>query len=333
MGGCLSRTAKCVALLAVFSVRPYAGFADTSLPVQSRVEAAVSNIMTLNRPGEDGLATVWDGNKYIQCRFTRDHVLRCESAGALLQPSLAHVLMPERVARLTTLGWRFDPSFGNYVQVIPSDWPASQIADKILQALAEVYQADPTKLEVRTDWIKAQPCPPRNGPTQNLAGMINDAPSMAATAIHDCAYVPKPDLGPSTPAGSTAELIDFYKARVSGEIARLRVNFERNIFTVFGAGIGYIQCRPNSSPPSIYCEAQSADSWDALASVLTPERVAHLHEVGFTDPGRGPNYWKNYPLDQIDDVGMARELLTILHDVYGYNGLPTLKIVTEKGRS
>jgi hypothetical protein len=322
--------ATCIAFLLMLSAWPDAGNAEPP-PIQSRVEAALANIMTLNRPGEDGLATVWDGNKYVQCRFTRDRVLRCESAGALLQPSLAHVLAPERVARLTALGWRLDPSFGNYVQIIPSDWPASQIGDKILQALAQGYEADLAKLEVRTDWITSQPCPPRNGPTQSLAGMINDAPSMAATALRGCFYATKPDLGPNAPAGSMAELIDFYKARVTGEIARLRVNIERNVFTVFGAGIGYIQCRPDSSPPSIYCEAQSTDSWAALASVLTPERVARLHASGFTDPGRGPNYSKNYPLDQIDDADIARELLTILHDVYGYNGLPTLKIATEKG--
>jgi hypothetical protein len=320
-----------VAFLGMF-VWPNAGIAEPSSPIQSRVEAALTNIMTLNRPGEDGLATVWDGNKYVQCRFTRDRQLRCEAAGALLQPSLSHILAPERIARLTALGWRFDPSFGNYVQNIPSDWPASQIADKILRALAEGYDAEQTKLEVRTDWITSQPCPPRNGPSQNLAGMINDAPSMAATAIRGCAYVSKPDLGPSVSAGSTAELIDLYKSRVTGEIARLRVNIDRDVFAVFGAGIGYVQCRPRSSPSSIYCEAQSADSWAALASILTPDRLAHLHEAGFADPGRGPNYWKNYQLDQIDDASIARELLTILHDVYGYNGLPALKVETEKGR-
>ncbi len=328
----LVRHAKYTAVLLLSFVWSNVTIAGFPAEIQARVEAALVNILKLNRPGEDGLATIWDGNKYVQCRFTRDHVLRCESAGTVLQPSLAHVLVPERVARLTALGWRFDPSFGNYVQVIPSDWPASQIAEKILQALAEGYEAELAKLEVRTDWITSQPCPPRNGPSQNLAGMINDAPAMAATAIRGCTYVPKPDLGPSTAAASAAELIDLYKARVTGEIARLRVNIDRNIFAVFGAGIGYIQCRPDSSPPSIYCEAQSADSWAALASVLTPDRVAQLHASGFTDPGRGPNYWKNYPLDQIDDAGIARELLTILHDVYGYNGVPTLKIVTEKGR-
>jgi hypothetical protein len=49
--------------------------------------------------------------------------------------------------------------------------------------------------------------------------------------------------------------------------------------------------RTDTSPPEIYCEAQSADSWEALASVLTPERIARKHSIGFTDPGRGPNYF------------------------------------------
>lgn len=70
----------------------------------------------------------------------------------------------------------------------------------------------------------------------------------------------------------------------------------------------------------------------ARASVLTPERVARLHDAGFADPGRAPNYWKRYAVDQVDDAGIARELLTVLHDVYGYSGLPTLKVKTEKGR-
>ena len=93
-----------------------------------------------------------------------------------------------------------------------------------------------------------------------------------------------------------------------------------------------MQCAPETSSGAIYCEAQSADSWPALTSVLTPERVARLHAAGFADPGRAPNYWKNYPLDQFDDSAIARELLTLLHDVYGYEGSPALRIKTEKKR-
>ena len=107
---------------------------------------------------------------------------------------------------------------------------------------------------------------------------------------------------------------------------------ERRVYAAFETGIGYVQCRPQSSPPAIYCEAQSAESWPALASVLTPARVERLHAAGFTDPGRGPNYGKLYRLDQADDAAIGSELLTVLHDVYGYTGVPQLKVVTEEAR-
>ena len=310
---------------------PGVGLADSPpQPTKASVEAALQNIITLDRPGQDGFATIWDGNKYVQCGRSPDRGLHCEAAGALMQPSLDHVLTPERVSQLAALGWRLDPSFGNYVQTFPPGMATSLVADKILQVLAAAYGAEISNLEVESTWVRSEPCPPRNGPSQNLAGIINNAPAMRATAIHACSYSPRPDLGPSLPATSAAELFDFYGTRVTGEITRLRVNMNRHVFAVFQAGIGYIQCEPHSSPPEIYCEAQSADSWEALASVLTPDRLARLHAVGFTDPGRSPNYWKTYPMDQVDDASLARELLTILHDVYGYTGLPKLKVITEE---
>ena len=320
-----------VALFLASLGSPESGWANSpSQASKSRIEAALQNVMTLERPGQDGFATIWDGNKYVQCGRLRDRGLKCEAAGSLMQPSLDQVLTPERVSRLAALGWRLDPSFGNYVQTFPADIAASVLANRILQVLAEAYDAEVASLQVESTWVTSEPCPPRNGPTQNLAGMVNDAPSMAATAVHACAYRPKPDLGPSLAAGSTAELIDLYGARVTGEIARLRVNIDRRVFAVFQAGIGYVQCEPNS-PPAIYCEAQSAESWEALASVLTPERVGRLHAAGFADPGRAPNYWKKYS-DQVDNPAIAHELLAILHDVYGYNGLPKLKVITEETR-
>jgi hypothetical protein len=308
------------------------GFAAPPRASQSRVEAALDNITALNRPRQDGYATVWDGNKYVQCKRLPDRSLRCEAAGALMQSSLERVLTPERIARLTALGWRLDPSFGNYVQTFPADAASSFVAERILQVLGEAYNADIAELEVQSTWVGSEPCPPRNGPSQNLAGIVNDAPSMAATAVHACAYRPASDLGPNLAANSADELIGFYAAKVTAEIQRLRVNARRRVFAVFEAGIGYVQCQPDISPPTIYCEAQSAESWQALASVITPDRVNRLHDLGFADPGRGPNYWKNYPTEQIDDAAIARELLTVLHDVYGYSGQPTLKVETEEAR-
>jgi hypothetical protein len=314
-------------MLSALFVSPGSGLADPPPPGQSRFEAALANITSLERPDRDGLATIWDGNKYVQCRRMPDKALHCEAAGALMQPSLAHTLIPDRVARLAALGWSLDPSFGNYAQTFPADAPASQIAAKILQTLSEGYDADLANLQVQSDWIASEACPPRNGPAQNLAGMINDAPALARTAIHACAYTPPPVVAFS----SAAELINVYGARVRGEIQRLRVNLDRRIFVAFETDIGFVQCAPETSPASIYCEAQSADSWPALASVLTPERLQRLHAAGFADPGRAPNYWKLYPLEKFDDAGIAHELLTLLYDVYGYNGASKLVVRSEKG--
>jgi hypothetical protein len=159
--------------------------------------------------------------------------------------------------------------------------------------------------------------------------MINDAPAMAAMAVRGCAY--KPVGEPATLAAAAADLVSIYGARVTGEIQRLRVNLDRRIFVVIDTGGGYVQCGPEKSPPAIYCEAQSADSWPVLARILTPDRVARLHAAGFADPGRAPNYWKTYPVEKFSDPAIADELLAILYDVYGYNGSPKLKILTEKG--
>jgi hypothetical protein len=301
--------------------------ADPEPASQSRVEAALKNMMALDRPGEFGLATFFDGNKFVQCRGLPDHGLRCEAGGARMQPSLARVLTPEKIERLTAGGWAFDDSFGNYAQVFAADAPPSEIAAKVLRALVEGYDADLARLEAKTDWIASEPCPPRVGPSQNLAGSINDAPALARTAIYACAFAaPKADA-----IRSAADLVDIYGKRVTGEVQRLRVNIDRHIHVIFQTDIGYVQCAPMSSPPAIYCEAQSADSWPALSAVLTPERVARLHAAGYADPGYAPNYSRSYPLDKFDEAAVARELLAILYDVYGYVGEPKLQIITEKG--
>lgn len=327
-----SATRGCaIALLALLGTQALAG-TDPSQASKSRVEAALQNVLTLERPDQDGYATVWDGDKYVQCGRTPEHALRCESAGARLQPTLAVLLVPERIKHLADLGWRLDPSFGNYVQTFAPDTPVSQVADSLLRALSEGYDANLADLEVRSDWIASEPCPPRNGPSQNLAGSINDAAAMAATAIHACAFTPDPRFEAAPAALSSVNLINLYGPRVTGEIQRLRINADREVFFVLTTDAGYVQCQPETTPKALYCEAASAEEWPVVSSVLTPERLARLHAAGFTDPGRAPNYWKNYPTDSVDDAAIARELLTILHDVYGYSGSPRLEITTEKGK-
>lgn len=321
-------TAALAALVLVSSIS--AATADEIAPpeVKALVVRALDNVLSLERPGQDGYATLFDGNKYVQCGRAPDRGLRCEAAGSLLQPSMERVLTPERVARLTALGWRLDASFGNYVQTSPPGMATDAVADAILQALGEAYGADLPELQAMTAWLPSEPCPPRNGPGQSLAGMINNSRAMAKYAIHACAYIVKPDE-PPLQANRVDDLVALYGVRMTGEIQRLRVNLNRNVHVVFDAEIGYVQCEPEQKPPAIYCEAQSADSWPALAAVLTPERVARLHAAGFIDPGSAPNYSKKYPLAEYDDAAIARELLAVLFDVYGYTGRPKLKVATE----
>src|SRR4051812_2922168 len=81
-----------LAAVAAMLVGPTSEAAESSTS-RSRVEVALNNIVALQRPQQDGLATFWDGNKYIQCRRMPEQALRCESAGTLMQPSLARILV------------------------------------------------------------------------------------------------------------------------------------------------------------------------------------------------------------------------------------------------
>jgi hypothetical protein len=292
-----------------------------------RIDEALQNITTLMRSGRVGYATFWDGNKYIQCRRMPERALRCEAAGTTMQPSLRNALTGDRLSRLAALGWALDPSFGNYAQTFPADMPTSRVADQILRTLAEAYGAEPPNLEVQTEWVADVVCPPRNGPSQSLAGLISDAPSMRKFALRACSYTPDSQT-PQT-IRSSAELVAIYGATTTAEIQRLRINAGRKVYVSFNAGIDYVQCMPEMPPTAMYCEAQSAESWPALATILTDERVSRLRAAGYADPGRAPNYWKSYPLDKFSDAAIATELLTILHEVYGYTGATKLKILTE----
>jgi hypothetical protein len=315
----------CVALVA--AVATMAGTA--ALAQASKAETAIDLIRTLNRPGQINLATIWDGNKYVQCRPMKNRAIRCEAAGTLMQPSLEHVLTPDRIARFTAKGWVRDPAFGNYVRSFPPDTPARIIANEIRAILALVYSADITDLMVETHSVADEPCPPRNGWTQNLAGMINDAAAMKGVLIHACSYRPEAASEPERTLAydsTLADLIALYGPGVTREIARLRLNIHRDIFVVFGTGVGYVQCETATDPDAFYCEAQSADSWPALAAVLTPDRIARLHSAGYADPGRKANYSKTYLADKMTDAAVATDILTVLHDAYGYYGASKLEI-------
>jgi hypothetical protein len=159
-------SAAAFAALLLLCAVPATGGEEIAPPeTKALVVAALNNLLSLDRPGQDGYATLFDGNKYVQCGRTSERAFRCEAGGSLLQPSLERVLTPERVARLAELGWRLDASFGNYVRAFPPGAASDEIGDAIVQALGEVYGADLPDLQAMTAWLPSEPCPPRNGPT------------------------------------------------------------------------------------------------------------------------------------------------------------------------
>lgn len=295
--------------------------------VDTRIDEALQNITLVVRADRVGYATFWDGNKFVQCRRLPDRQLRCEAAGTTMQPSLKSVLTGDRLNRLAALGWVIDPSFGSYVRTFPMELPTAAVASQISRVLNEAYAANMDALDMSTRWVADIPCPPRAGYSQNLAGSVNDMPSMRTAAVRGCSYVHAEAV--AQPASSSAELIALYGTMVAAEIQRLRINATRRVWASFNAGIGYVQCMPGTSPPAMLCEAQSSESWPALAAILTPQRIALLHGAGYADPGRTPNYWKTYPLDKFTDAAIANELLTILYEVYGYTGATKLKVTSE----
>ena len=123
------------------------------------------------------------------------------------------------------------------------------------------------------------------------------------------------------------DLMQIYGKRMTAEIQRLHINVLTAKNVIVDAGIGYVQCAPGLKPIGIYCEAASVDSWPALATILTPDRIAWLHAAGYNDPGREPNYWKYYPSDRFKEEVVAREVLEILYQVYGFRGPHALKII------
>jgi hypothetical protein len=151
--------------------------------------------------------------------------------------------------------------------------------------------------------------------------LLRAAPSAAA---------PAQTLTLAKPAtASVDDLYGVYGGHMQAELQRLRANLAQDVFVIFGTNFGYVQCATNRATDGLYCEAQSAQSWPALASVLTPERIARLHQLGYADPGPSPNYAKIYPLAGADVAAVTRELIAILHDVYGYQGAPDLSVTRE----
>jgi hypothetical protein len=245
-----------ILLLGVFSAVSAGAAADEwTQDKRTLVEAAIGNMMSLDRPGQVGLATIFDGNKFVQCRRLEDRSIRCEAAGTLLQPSMSHTLTGAKLEALEAFGWSLDASFGNWVQNFAADATPQRIANEVETALADVYDADPKSIVAHTDWVAKQACLPRRGFTQNLAGSVITSLNPVAYSIFACAYKPPSDSGPVVKNGDIDELVEAFGGRMSGELQRLRVNLQRRIWVAFETEIGYVQCAPQTNPDAFHCEA------------------------------------------------------------------------------
>lgn len=127
------------------------------LSAKPKVIEALDHVRNLARPRQDIYATIWEGDKFVQCHAPSDQGLSCETASPTLQPALEGVLTPDRRKRLAALGWRLEPSFGAYSQSFPSSLSLEQIADRILAALNQGYDADLTFVEVETHGSRTRP--------------------------------------------------------------------------------------------------------------------------------------------------------------------------------
>jgi hypothetical protein len=70
------------------------------LSAKPKVIEALDHVRNLARPRQDIYATIWEGDKFVQCHAPSDQGLSCETASPTLQPALEGVLTPDRRKRL-----------------------------------------------------------------------------------------------------------------------------------------------------------------------------------------------------------------------------------------
>jgi hypothetical protein len=287
----------------------------------------------------DGILTVSEGNLYVQCLSS--HFLRgwrCEAAGLKGQSWLRHVLKADRQKQLVDLGFTRDEAFGNFVAVFPETTKPGQLANKILLVLTTIYDAEADDIDVRAERVPSNACHPRINPDIDGGGsMLTPKWGPAKYAAKDCTprpAAPENDYDDPKAVIPNATGIDVearYQSSMTLQLARLEaVKAKKDAFVIFGTGPAYVQCIYDRTGKRLYCEAVSEDAvGKPIERILTPERKAKLAEAGFRPPGRTMNYGRFYPQDQYDTSAVAKALLGVLRDAYGYQGAPEMDVTTE----
>ncbi|HTH99028.1 MAG TPA: hypothetical protein VL574_16545 [Stellaceae bacterium] len=310
--------------------------------LRQKLSQAIAGTLAQPKPDRDGIVTASEANIYAQCRQSPLLTAwRCETAGIAMQPSLRLILSRKRQDALSELGLQIDETFGNFAMNMPTDTDPEALADILIRALIDGYGADPGKVKVDARYLPTQTCPIRTGWTQSDAGAINIWPSMKSVSGPFCnlaeARQPPQDMGagseasPGPPIPTPAnqrhfDIVTAYTPAVARELARIRTaDTKDDPWFILDTAHGYVQCAPDDD--QFYCEAASAESVPELKPWLTPERKDVLHKAGYEDPGRHQNYVAHYPYKSFGDVKVAVLLLSVLRDVYGYDGATLLRAV------
>lgn len=309
---------------------------------KTAINEGIAAVLLVTNDKADGILTVSESNLYVQCLDS--HLLpqwRCEAAGIEGQPWLRGVLTPEHQAKLAALGFLPDPETGNFVAQPPKAIAPETLAGTILQVLTDIYGAKPEEIDVKAEKLRASRCHRRIKPGHDRGrailtrsiGFKQDAEKTCKLKSHtgetrDANDADDDDTDPA-PAAPGIDVDARYLAPMAAELDRVR-RAGPNAHVIFIATPTYVQCLHDSEGKRMYCEAASEDAvGKSLAHILTPERTAKLIAAGFAPPGRTMNYSRFYPEAEYNMPLLAKALLRVLKEAYGYQGAPPMNVATE----
>lgn len=330
--------------LALLGFLLMSGSALAGPALKTEIVQGIAAVILAENDKTDGILTVSESNLFVQC--LRSHLLpqwRCESAGTEGQPWLHDVLTPERRAKLAALGFVPDAETGNFVSTPLKAIAPDALAGTILQVLTEIYGAVPEEIEVKAEKLRSARCHRRikvgydrgRAILTKSIGLKQNAEKgcKLTSGPHEAEAADETDAETGTPpaAPPPVDVDEHYLTPMAAELDRMR-QAGPHAFVIFEAKPAYVQCQHDAEGKRMYCEAASADAvGKAVANILTPERKAKLIAAGFAPPGRVMNYSRFYPDAEYSIPLVARALLRVLRESYGYQGTPAIAVITEKG--
>ena len=314
--------------------------------LEQRIVSAALQVLIPRPTDLDGVLTVASGGIYVQCL---EHApaanWRCEAAGFEGQSWLYHVLTVDRQKALIAKGFEPDSRTGNFLRIVPRTLPPAELAALIVSVLADGYGVQRDDVDVYADWLVHRRCPIRLG-ANNVSGGAIITPQYAFANVRyattSCTIEASakslnyrdPSIRiPQAPGAGAVDLDARYGSAMAAQLRRVQGRTpEDDRYAIFSVGTGYVQCLADLDDKAMYCEAASDDAiGPSLDLILTPARKQALIKAGFRPPGQSINYARYYPFKDYDSRRLARTLLAVLHDAYGYEGAPELMLSTERG--